>query len=157
MVEVPEVHEPCYFFKDRSRFVELSHAEWVEDEDMYGDPIYRCSNCNEHFVLEEGTPTDNCYSYCPNCGAKMDEQALKERENDTPEAAVIRLNGFRTDKDERDPAIDMAIRAINRVFVKRKPIDNVEGEIECPTCGMSIDEFDSENYCFNCGQALDWS
>ena len=72
--------EDCPYFKDRSRFVELSHAEWVEDEDMYGDPIYRCSNCNEHFVLEEGTPTDNCYSYCPNCGAKMDEQALKERE-----------------------------------------------------------------------------
>ena len=71
----------CEHFKDRSRFVELSHAEWVEDEDMYGDPIYHCSNCNEHFVLEEGTPTDNCYFYCPNCGAKMDEQALKEREN----------------------------------------------------------------------------
>ena len=70
----------CDFFKDRSRFVELSHAEWVEDEDMYGDPIYHCSNCNEHFVLEEGTPTDNCYFYCPNCGAKMDEQALRERE-----------------------------------------------------------------------------
>ena len=73
--------DSCDDFKDRSRFVELSHAEWVEDEDMYGDPIYRCSNCNEHFVLEEGTPTDNCYSYCPNCGAKMDEQALKERES----------------------------------------------------------------------------
>ena len=73
--------DECQHFKDRSRFVELSHAEWVEDEDMYGDPIYHCSNCNEHFVLEEGTPTDNCYSYCPNCGAKMDEQALKEREN----------------------------------------------------------------------------
>ena len=71
----------CSYFKDSSRFVELPHAEWVEDEDIYGDPIYRCSNCNEHFVLEEGTPTDNCYSYCPNCGAKMDEQALKEREN----------------------------------------------------------------------------
>ena len=71
----------CENFKDRSRFVELPHAEWGEDEDMYGDPIYRCSNCNEHFVLEEGTPTDNCYSYCPNCGAKMNEQALKEREN----------------------------------------------------------------------------
>ena len=70
----------CSIFKDRSRFVELSHAEWVEDEDMYGDPIYHCSNCNEHFVLEEGTPTDNCYFYCPNCGAKMDEQALRERE-----------------------------------------------------------------------------
>lgn len=74
------IERVCEHFKARSRFVELSHAEWVEDEDMYGDPIYRCSNCNEHFVLEEGTPTDNCYSYCPNCGAKMDEQALKERE-----------------------------------------------------------------------------
>ena len=38
--------DDCKHFKDRSRFVELSHAEWVEDEDMYGDPIYRCSNCN---------------------------------------------------------------------------------------------------------------
>ena len=72
--------EICCNFRDRSRFVELLHAEWVEDEDMYGDPIYHCSNCNEHFVLEEGTPTDNCYFYCPNCGAKMDEQALRERE-----------------------------------------------------------------------------
>lgn len=75
------IEKYCEYFKDRSRFVELSHAEWVEDEDMYGDPIYRCSNCDEHIVLEEGTPTDNCYSYCPNCGAKMDEQAFKERES----------------------------------------------------------------------------
>ena len=28
----------CDYFADRSRFVELLHAEWVEDEDMYGDP-----------------------------------------------------------------------------------------------------------------------
>ena len=72
--------DDCEHFKDRARFVELPCAEWIEDEDMYGDPIYHCSNCNEHFVLEEGTPTDNWYFYCPNCGAKMDEQALKERE-----------------------------------------------------------------------------
>lgn len=78
---VENIEEICKDFKDRSRFVELKSAEWIEDEDMYGDPIYHCSNCNEHFVLEEGTPTDNCYFYCPNCGAKMDKQALKEREN----------------------------------------------------------------------------
>ena len=72
------IEQECKYFKDRSRFLELSHAEWVEDEDMYGDPIYHCSNCNEHFVLEEGTPTDNCYFYCPNCGAKMDKQVLKD-------------------------------------------------------------------------------
>lgn len=74
------IERVCKDFKDRSRFVELSHAEWVEDEDICNYLIYRCSNCNERFVLEEGTPLDNCYFYCPNCGAKMDEQALKERE-----------------------------------------------------------------------------
>ena len=76
------IEKKCGNFKDRSRFVELKHAEWVEDEDMYGDPIYRCSACSERFILEEGTPTDNGYSYCPNCGAKMDEQALKERDRE---------------------------------------------------------------------------
>lgn len=73
--------DSCTFYKDSSRFVELSHAEWVEDEDICDYLIYRCSNCNERFVLEEGTPLDNCYFYCPNCGAKMDEQAFKERES----------------------------------------------------------------------------
>lgn len=75
----------------------------------------------------------------------------------TPRKAIIKLNRIRTDKGERPPEIDMAITAINRQYIKRKPIDNVEGEIECPTCGMSTDEFDSKRYCFNCGQALDWS
>ena len=69
--------DDCDDFKDRSRFVELPCAEWIEDEDIYGDPIYRCSNCDEHFILEEGTPTDNGYFYCPNCGAQMS----KERES----------------------------------------------------------------------------
>ena len=54
----------CADFKLRSRFVELHHAEWVEDEDVCGVPIFRCSNCDERFVLEEGTPFDNCYFYC---------------------------------------------------------------------------------------------
>lgn len=72
--------DDCDHFHDSSRFVELKSAEWIEDEDICGYLIYRCSNCNERFVLEEGTPLDNCYFYCPNCGAKMDERALKERE-----------------------------------------------------------------------------
>ena len=72
--------KPCAAFKDRSRFVELKSAEWIEDEYMYGDPIFRCSNCEARFVLEEGTPEDNEYYYCPTCGAKIQEQALKERE-----------------------------------------------------------------------------
>ena len=75
----------------------------------------------------------------------------------TPEAAIIRLNQIRTDTDERDPAIDMAIRAINRVFVNQKPVDDGKPLLKCPTCRASIDEFDSEKHCFNCGQALDWT
>ena len=72
--------DPCPHFEDRSRFVELKHAEWEEHEDMYGDPFYSCSNCREKYFLEEWTPIENRYFYCPNCGAKMDEQALKEAE-----------------------------------------------------------------------------
>ena len=68
----------CNCFKDRARFVELLCAEWIEDEDIYGDPIYHCSNCDEHFILEEGTPTDNGYFYCPNCGAQMSKEREKQ-------------------------------------------------------------------------------
>ena len=81
MLEAEKGNPICDHFKDRSRFVELKSAEWIEDEDMYGDPIFRCSNCEARFVLEEGTPEDNDYCYCPTCGAKIQEQALKEREN----------------------------------------------------------------------------
>lgn len=80
--------------------------------------------------------------------------------NLTPEAAIIRLNQFRTNKDERPPEIDMAIRAINCCMIKRKPIDDGKPFLKCPTCGMSTEqtfEFDSKSYCFNCGQALDWT
>lgn len=78
-------------------------------------------------------------------------------DNLTPEAAIIRLNGFRTNKGERPPEIDMAITAINRCFVERKPVANEEGGVECPFCGESVDYYIyPEKYCSNCGQALDW-
>ena len=51
------------------------HAHWINlgrifegDEHQYG-----CSNCKEVFQLMDGTPKDNGYKYCPNCGARMDE------------------------------------------------------------------------------------
>ena len=52
--------------------VEVRHGEWIEQEDGFGDTYYDCSCCGESFCLIEGTPTDNMYNFCPNCGARMD-------------------------------------------------------------------------------------
>lgn len=52
--------------------VEVKHGKWEEKEDYWFETIYICSECKEEYVLVEGTPEQNNYSYCPNCGAKMD-------------------------------------------------------------------------------------
>lgn len=52
----------------------VKHAYWEEKQDMNGDTYYHCTNCKEGFVLLEGTPKDNLYYYCPNCGAKMETE-----------------------------------------------------------------------------------
>ena len=50
-------------------------GKWIEREDMYyGWNIWECSECHEEFCIEDGTPSDNEYKYCPNCGAEMEEQ-----------------------------------------------------------------------------------
>lgn len=83
--------------------------------------------------------------------------AMSEPKSITPEAAIIELNRIRTNTDERPPEIDMAITAINRCFVERKPVANEEGGVECPFCGESVDYYIfTDKYCSNCGQALDW-
>lgn len=55
----------------------LRIGKWIEA----GEPFvntYECSNCGRWFTLDYGTPKENNYSYCPNCGAKM-----MEEENET--------------------------------------------------------------------------
>ena len=53
--------------------VPVVQAEWTEEDD---DNIYSCSFCKESFFLESGTPVENCYNFCPSCGAKMKEENL---------------------------------------------------------------------------------
>ena len=53
--------------------VEVVHGEWdVITDDCTFDTIYQCSVCKEEFVTIDGTPAENLWHYCPNCGAKMD-------------------------------------------------------------------------------------
>ena len=51
---------------------EQKTGRWIEHIDKRGDTYHECSSCKEEFTLIEGTPADNLYNYCPNCGAKME-------------------------------------------------------------------------------------
>lgn len=51
-------------------------AHWIEDiNETYTEnhDVWECSECGHAQILIEGTPKENDYHYCPNCGAKMDE------------------------------------------------------------------------------------
>ena len=48
-------------------------GRWIKKDGFDGDEYYDCSECGESFCLIDGTPTDNLYNYCPNCGAKLTE------------------------------------------------------------------------------------
>lgn len=49
---------------------ERENGKWIEHDDWYG-VYYECSVCKEPFTLIDGTPQDNLYNFCPNCGAEM--------------------------------------------------------------------------------------
>lgn len=51
----------------------VAHGRWEDSTDeWFGTDVYTCSKCPESYVLVEGTPKQNLWNYCPNCGAKMD-------------------------------------------------------------------------------------
>lgn len=51
--------------------VERKHGKWTLFENDIEQNAYECSACNDVFVLLEGTPQENLYNFCPNCGADM--------------------------------------------------------------------------------------
>ena len=51
----------------------VRHGRWeVSTDEWFETDVYTCSKCRESYVLVEGTPKENLWHYCPNCGAKMD-------------------------------------------------------------------------------------
>lgn len=50
----------------------LRHGDWNTIYSFDGDVYFRCSNCEEEFVLDDGNPKSKGWKYCPSCGCKMD-------------------------------------------------------------------------------------
>ena len=51
----------------------VRRGRWESFEDVFMETCYQCSECGLSFYLADGgTPKENEYHYCPNCGAKMD-------------------------------------------------------------------------------------
>lgn len=43
------------------------------------EPDYwQCEQCEEKWVVIDGTPTENNYRYCPGCGCKISEFIVEE-------------------------------------------------------------------------------
>ena len=49
-------------------------GKWIENEYGDGDISYMCNQCKSEFALLDGTPLDNGYYFCPNCGSRNIEE-----------------------------------------------------------------------------------
>ena len=58
---------------ERIRELVTPKGKWIEKEDYAGDTYYDCSNCGNSWSTLEGTPWQNGMSFCPNCGARMED------------------------------------------------------------------------------------
>lgn len=57
--------------EDAPTIEERKTGKWIEHDDGWDGVYYECSCCKEAFTLIDGTPSDNLYNYCPNCGSDM--------------------------------------------------------------------------------------
>lgn len=53
---------------------EVKHGKWIKMYNNPGDGNYYCSECHKYrdIVTRRKTPRDRDFSYCPNCGARME-------------------------------------------------------------------------------------
>lgn len=65
----------CLTFLNNANTIEaepVRQGRWEDSTDEWlGTDVYTCSKCRESYVLVEGTPKENLWHYCPNCGADM--------------------------------------------------------------------------------------
>ena len=54
---------------------EAKTGKWIlDDEDANS---WECSECGGLLMINDGTPHENDWYFCPYCGSKLEEQAVK--------------------------------------------------------------------------------
>lgn len=63
------------YLEEKRDCVPVVHGHWVEREED-GDRIVHCSECFDEYTedLELASWVKHYFKFCPNCGAKMDEE-----------------------------------------------------------------------------------
>lgn len=56
------------FVLDELPSVQPKTGRWIP----FDCDTWECSECKNLFTTLEGTPKDNLFNFCPNCGAKME-------------------------------------------------------------------------------------
>lgn len=51
---------------------EVRHGKWLYEDSDIGWTDYKCSDCGN--IISTVAQDEDLYSYCPNCGAKMDKE-----------------------------------------------------------------------------------
>ena len=46
-------------------------GKWVKAEDYDGGIRYQCDQCGDEIIVFDGTPEENSFNFCSNCGADM--------------------------------------------------------------------------------------
>ena len=50
-------------------------GKWILDDDDANS--WECSECGGLLMINDGTPHENDWHFCPYCGAKLDKQEMK--------------------------------------------------------------------------------
>lgn len=77
---VPVVHG--HWIENRSEYYELcySSGQTPEQTEYLTESDVACSSCLRKFNITDNSFTYECANYCPNCGAKMDENEVENLE-----------------------------------------------------------------------------
>ena len=59
------------YLKGKKDQMQQKTGHWIEENDGWDGIYWSCSECGESYTFIDGTPEDNNYNYCPNCGAEM--------------------------------------------------------------------------------------